>query len=267
MLQGQAVRVTATRRVASPRGSTADEGLFAFARSSVQRLAGSIYRQSIAIPTALRRASSTTEDSTKSEPSWLHRAFSSVVLHHHHSGESIHSAEDKDNEEAEEKEESAVRRREIAKDASEASAGNQDSVEAAAAGRDWASDPISCWLLLLSLCLLSGAAHACVRRTQAVPTLAVFGLLALILSMSHDRRAQVQGTLAFATWSGTRASQGWGWAPQGWGTKVGFSGLGHKSGASQGWDEKGAVRVATKTKGFARAQRRARVRLARRSAE
>ena len=63
-----------------------------------------------------------------------------------------------------------------------------------------------------------------------------------------------------------RASQGWGWAPQGWGTKVGFSGLGHKSGASQGWDEKGAVRVATKTKGFARAQRRARVRLARRSA-
>ena len=201
MLQGQAVRVTATRRVASPRGSTADEGLFAFARSSVQRLAGSIYRQSIAIPTALRRASSITEDSTKSEPSWLHRAFSSIVLHHHHSGESIHSAEDKDKEEAEEKEESAVRRREIAKDASEASAGNQDSVEAAAAGRDWASDPISCWLLLLSLCLLSGAAHACVRRTQAVPTLAVFGLLALILSMSHDRRAQVQGTLAFATWS------------------------------------------------------------------
>ena len=66
---------------------------------------------------------------------------------------------------------------------------------------------------------------------------------------------------------GTRASQGWGWAPQGWGTKVGFSGVGHKSGASQGWDEKGAVRVATKTKGFARAQRRARVRLARRSAE
>jgi len=72
---------------------------------------------------------------------------------------------------------------------------------------------------------------------------------------------------AFAEYTGTRASQGWGWAPQGWGTKVGFSGLGHKSGASQGWDEKGAVRVATKTKGFARAQRRARVRLARRSAE
>ena len=41
---------------------------------------------------------------------------------------------------------------------------------------------------------------------------------------------------------GTRASQGWGWAPQGWGTKVGFSGLGEKSGASQ---KKGLSGLAT----------------------
>ena len=41
-----------------------------------------------------------------------------------------------------------------------------------------------------------------------------------------------------------------GWAPQGWGRKWGFSGLGNKSGASQGWGpRKRPVRVATITKG------------------
>ena len=57
--------------------------------------------------------------------------------------------------------------------------------------------------------------------------------------------------------SGTRASQGWGWAPQGWGGLVGRRrGYSPKSGASQGSGTKkglsgweGAVRVATTTKG------------------
>ena len=99
----------------------------------------------------------------------------------------------------------------------------------------WMADPIACWLMLLSLCLLSAAVRGVVWRTEpsvagswpdmssndhwtlgewtlssrahvsdsddALCNLAALGLLALALAISTDQRSQALGMLAFAVWS------------------------------------------------------------------
>ena len=56
--------------------------------------------------------------------------------------------------------------------------------------------------------------------------------------------------------SGTRASQGWGWVPQGWGTKVGLLRVGEQKWGFSGFgNEKGAVRNEKDLSGLRRRRR------------